>query len=329
MKKRIYVVCPAYLKTGGTELAHQLVKLYIDEQIDAQIAYVDVEKFKNPLNPAFEEYIINWIDIHEIEDSEDNVIVFPEFYTEYLSRFNKAKKVIWWMSVDNFEMRNGFRGARKFFSFEKVLKWWLKGNLKNLSENIKLADLHVYQSEYARLYLKEHGVENVLPLSDYINDVYFEEETTDVIERKNNVLYNPKKGIEFTKKIIKAFPELSWIPIENMTTQEVRDLLQKSKVYIDFGNHPGKDRFPREAVSSGCCIITGKRGSAGNSIDVLISEDYKFDDATENVQAIGNRINDCLEQYDKRVLDFRAYLERTKNEKMQFYKEAMALYNEF
>ena len=329
MNKRIYVVCPAYLKTGGTELAHQLVKFYTDEKIDAQIAYVDVQKFENPLNLEFEKYVNEWIDISEIEDLEDYIIVFPEFYTEYLSRFNKARKVIWWMSVDNFEMRNGFRGALKFLSFGKVFKWWLKGSLRDLSGNIKLADLHVYQSEYARLYLKEQGIENALPLSDYINDVYFEERAIDITERENNVLYNPKKGIEFTQKIIKQFPEFNWIPIQNMTTKEVREILQKSKVYIDFGNHPGKDRFPREAVASGCCIITGKLGAAGNNIDVMIPKDYKFDDSTRNIWEIGNRINDCLKQYDKRVLDFKEYVKRTKNEKMQFYKEAMDLYNAF
>ena len=30
-----------------------------------------------------------------------------------------------------------------------------------------------------------------------------------------------------------------------MTTEEMRSCMSKSKVYIDFGNHPGKDRIPR------------------------------------------------------------------------------------
>ena len=47
-----------------------------------------------------------------------------------------------------------------------------------------------------------------------------------------------------------------------MTPEQVVDLMSESKVYIDFGNHPGKDRIPREAVINGCCVITGVRGSA-------------------------------------------------------------------
>lgn len=69
-----------------------------------------------------------------------------------------------------------------------------------------------------------------------------------------------KKGIKFTKKLIDKSIGIKWIPIENMTTQQVKSLLGNSKVYVDFGNHPGKDRFPREAAIMGCCVITGKRG---------------------------------------------------------------------
>ena len=82
---------------------------------------------------------------------------------------------------------------------------------------------------------------------------------------------------------MKAFPNLHWKAIENMSTEEVAELLNRSKVYIDFGNHPGKDRFPREAAISGCCIITGQRGAAANDIDVMIPRSYKFPDKTSSI----------------------------------------------
>lgn len=56
--------------------------------------------------------------------------------------------------------------------------------------------------------------------------------------------------------------DLRWVPLIGMTTEEMRSCMSKSKVYIDFGNHPGKDRIPREAAISGCIVITGKRGAA-------------------------------------------------------------------
>ena len=100
------------------------------------------------------------------------------------------------------------------------------------------------------------------------------------------MLYNPKKGIEFTRQLIEAAPDLNWVPLENMSNEEVRGKLKTSKVYIDFGDHPGKDRFPREAAISGCCVITGKRGSAAYD-DVPIPED--FDGYRSTIKAEKNK----------------------------------------
>ncbi|RYY07689.1 MAG: hypothetical protein EOP43_02495 [Sphingobacteriaceae bacterium] len=52
--KRIYVLCPAYFSTGGTELLHQLVyKLINVFNIDAYIFYTNVEwKFEFDLTPS-------------------------------------------------------------------------------------------------------------------------------------------------------------------------------------------------------------------------------------------------------------------------------------
>jgi hypothetical protein len=67
-----------------------------------------------------------------------------------------------------------------------------------------------------------------------------------------------------------------------MSSSEVSDLLNKAKIYIDFGNHPGKDRLPREAAISGCCVITNKNGSAKNKFDIPISSIYKLDDTSRS-----------------------------------------------
>ena len=61
-----------------------------------------------------------------------------------------------------------------------------------------------------------------------------------------------------------------------MTEREVEDCLSQAKVYIDFGGHPGKDRIPREAALCGCCVVTGRRGAAGNDVEVPINQSYKL-----------------------------------------------------
>lgn len=117
-------------------------------------------------------------------------------------------------------------------------------------------------------------------LSDYVNDIYLAGEEAALREKKEDVvLYNPKKGAAFTKALREMAQDLRWVPLIGMTTEEMRSCMSKSKVYIDFGNHPGKDRIPREAAISGCIVITGKRGAAAFAEDVCIPETYKFDES--------------------------------------------------
>ena len=80
--------------------------------------------------------------------------------------------------------------------------------------------------------------------------------------KENIILYNRSKGYHLTKKIIKRLPEFTFIPLINCTREQLSALFSKSKIYIDFGNHPGKDRMPREAALNNCCIIVGKNGAA-------------------------------------------------------------------
>ena len=164
--------------------------------------------------------------------------------------------------------------------------------------------MHLYQSEYAHQFLLKQGVTRLFRLSDYVNDSYL---CGLEIEKENIVLYNPKKGYHFTKKIIEASAGLNWMPIENMTTEQVKGLLSKSKVYIDFGNHPGKDRFPREAAISGCCVITGRSGSAAYYEDIPIPDRYKFDQSVKHIFQIISQIQSCLDNYEEEICNFMEY----------------------
>ena len=164
-----------------------------------------------------------------------------------------------------------------------------KGYIKDYSSQIKQADLNLCQSFYAVDFVKNMGIpkKKIAYLSDYINDLYIKDiKKNNKSHRSNIVLYNPKKGYTFTKKLIKYCQDRKcnwkWVPLINMTNAEVKSYLENCKVYIDFGNHPGKDRFPREAAISGCCIITGKKGAAAYYEDVPIPDQYKFQDIKDN-----------------------------------------------
>ena len=222
---------------------------------------------------------------------------------------------MWWESVDNYVNKYEIMDAKIIYGFSQALVNIVKRRFLYRKDVYKY-DYHLCQSQYAINYLEKKNIKNnVYFLGDYINDSFMKESNK---EKKNQVLYNPKKGYKFTQQIINESSNLNWIPIQGLTTDGVRNLLQESKVYIDFGNHPGKDRFPREAAMSGCCIITGKNGSAANDIDVPIDSKYKYERKNNNVEEIIKMIKYCLDNYEKAVLDFESYKQSIKEEEQKF-----------
>ena len=74
---------------------------------------------------------------------------------------------------------------------------------------------------------------------------------------------------------MKLVGDVEWVPLQGYTLEQMRSILSRAKVYVDFGNHPGKDRIPREAAVSGCIVVTNRIGSAANSLDIPIAEEFK------------------------------------------------------
>ena len=102
--------------------------------------------------------------------------------------------------------------------------------------------------------------------------------------------------------------------------------MQKAKVYIDFGNHPGKDRFPREAVACGCRVITGRRGAAAFDQDVPIDDQLRIADDTDD-GVILNIIKWLLENYDRSAGLYEEYDRMIKEEFHSFETDTLKLFS--
>lgn len=325
----IYVLCPANVKTGGTELLHQLVKELNNLGKDAHITYMEVPETGEVMNKAFSGYVLDYLTEMDIVDCRENILVVPEIYCQRIEKYPLIKKYIWWLSVDNYLMHNSFADRKRLCGIKSAIKAVVFGKLQDKTSLVQTATHHLCQSRYAIEYVKSIGVsaDKIAYLSDYVNDVYLtNSESQKQITKKDVILYNPKKGAAFTKKIMEAAPELNWVPLINMSTEEVQQRMQTSKVYIDFGNHPGKDRIPREAAISGCIVITGKRGSAKYYEDVRIPEKYKFDEATVAVSDIVGRIRECLADYEVCNRDFEDYRMYILGEKAQFAQDVKKIF---
>lgn len=320
---KVFIICPGGLKTGGTELLHQLSYQLNELQLESHIVYIG-SRLETPIE--FKKYITTKVYKEcEIEDEVGNLLIVPESYVEYVGLVQKMKKSIWWLSVDNYTKDCSFKSRKEIYGQLSAIYHAVTGRIKDKTKWVLMADFNLCQSYYSIQYLKTAFClddKKIIYLSDYINDCYTEEYNgVEVNNRKNVVLYNPLKGYKFTKKIMKLARDISWVPIKNMRNDEVRKLLKSSKVYIDFGHHPGKDRFPREAAISGCCVITGKRGAAAYEEDLPIPKEFKFDEKQSDKKIIIQTIRKCFIDYETIINEYEPYRQMILSEKTKFRKD--------
>ncbi|HNX88390.1 MAG TPA: hypothetical protein PKH58_04865 [Paludibacteraceae bacterium] len=330
---KIYVICPADRETGGTELAHQLVDCLIHKGIDAYIVYVDDEKYVDAEIPvSFGKYLVHVAP--EPVDDEKNVVVCPEAIFSFALSLKKIQIIFWWMSVDNFFLDARMFSQLNFFGIYTTLRYvygryirhqplFGKMTISKL-KSVKNRHLHVFQSEYARQFLLSVGINDPMPLSDYIDTDFINNSLTDLHKKENIILYNPRKGFEFTKKIIDQLPDYKFVALQDMNKSELHGFLKKAKLYIDFGNHPGKDRLPREAAVNHCCVITGTKGSAKYIEDVAIPDVYKLE--KNELATIKHLIIDVLENYEQHISAFGDYRQKILNEKSVFESEVERIF---
>lgn len=284
---KIIILNEPNYRTGGVESLYQLCHMVNENGGDGFIHFVN--KHHNPVPDEYKKYNIKIQ--NDIIDEEDCFYVIPEVWTERLGEFKKAKKSIWWLSVDN--------NHGKFDNFE--------------DETIT----HFYQSEYAKDFLLKKGTKNILPIHDYIDGVEY-----DKTPKEKIVCYNPAKGREASEYIIKQCPDVTFIPLVNMTKEQMIDTLKKSMVYMDFGHHPGRDRIPREAALLNNIVITSKIGSAGFYEDIPIEDIFKYESLNKQIK---NDIYSNLDNYYILINSFEHYRNTIKQQKENMKKEVLEI----
>ena len=327
----IYVVSGGGDVTGGPETLHQLVSLLLSMGQEARMYYVRPHTLEVP--ERYRSYHVEAAD--RIEDSPENILIVPETMTYALKGYRKIRICIWWLSVDYYFSTTNVahtlqsmkkRGWPKILFPVAYLAKAVRGNLYTYRYHFEDHGkyLQLYNCEYAHRFLLEHGVpeERTLYLCGPLNQSFFERaeklKKEDRGERKNWILYNPAKGREFTEKIIAAAEKEhlngEFVPLKGMTPEQVSEKMAQAKVYMDFGFFPGPERIPREAVTMGCNIITSRRGSAANEVDVPIPDKMKIEDKDENIPRILDRLRDMLDHYDQYVPYYDSYREKVEKQ---------------
>ena len=215
---------------------------------------------------------------------------------------------MWWLSIDN-----GLENVARLGGLE-VLR--------------TLPCTHLCQSHYAMAYLARNGISG-LPLFDYTSPDYVAQAANPALggqARDARVLY-PARGRAFGEWLKLIAPDIECLELQGFSPAEMTQLFLTSRLYVDFGHHPGKDRMPREAAVLGCCVITGQRGAAENSFDIPIPAAYKFDDAQAMREVdLLLTIRNVLKDYEHRTADFGVYRQIIAGEPIMFLAQTAQIF---
>jgi hypothetical protein len=293
---RVYIFNIPNVVTGGPEALFQLSHEMIEMGIDCRTYFLG--ESDDPIASEFKGYKCNVT--KEIDINDRFLYIIPEVATSLIKHphFANANMAIWWLSVDN----NGGSFSSDDFRNSKVL--------------------HLYQSNYALDFLKKNKVEKPIMLFEPINSTYLGQ----IDFKKENMVCYSVKGEALALSLKKQLPDYEFIMLKGMSRDQVKSTLSRSKVFIDFGHHPGRDRIPRESVMLGNCLITSKKGSAAFFSDVAIPDRFKF--YADEVSKIKRTISECVEDYDsvKKEFDlFRQIILNEKNRFLQNIRELMGL----
>lgn len=273
----VLVVCPASCATGGPEALHEFAsELNKNGGINARLWYWNITS--SP--PMPEEYKVYGCEyVTDLPAGYDGVIVYPEIWANHALDYPQCINAVYWLGVDAYASWNPHdRGA--FLKDDSII--------------------HIAQSEYAYDFLRKLKVSHLHKCVDAVNADFYE--PYEDLPRDDVVLYNPAKATPFMWRLMDACGGIEFKAIQGMTRAEVIDAMHHAKLYLDFGEFPGRERIPREAALCGCCIITSKLGSADYYED--FKHFYKFDSKDGHIWAIVNKVRYVLDHYDECRKDF-------------------------
>lgn len=322
----IFVLYHRGLRTGGPEALHQLVDMLRELGREAYL----VPHPHTVQNARVEQYsIYDAPEAPEIIDTPGNLVVYPETYVFEMSGVKHARRMCWWLSIDNsltfmaermWHRSNAGSLAKAREVAVPFARMW-KNKVAPMFLRADRDVIHLVQSSYAWAFVATRF--DVVPslISDYTPNSEFQA-VPESSRNTNLVTYNPAKGghiIESVKAVCP--PSIEWQPIAGMTRAEVVSTLQGCGVYLDLGHHPGKDRMPREAALSGALSIVARRGSGAFFADVPVPWEHKIMPDADEVTAAAAMLPQLISNFDAEVAKQDTYRVAILNEKSRFRSE--------
>jgi hypothetical protein len=326
---KIFIQCPAGLATGGPEALHQLGHYLNKIGFNALMYYV-ASNHSDPVHPQYKSYNVPFT--FEVENSSNHLLIIPEsnLYPIYQKAYSRMKKAIWWLSVSYYwECLEPWKEKikkKKFYALKSIINPHINPPLPTPARLRKLPLYHIRHSYFSEVFLKSNNISISGKISDYMNAAFFDRVLKNQI-KEDIILYNPKKNGAFLESVISKSSHLNWVAVKNLTADGVADLMNRSKVYVDFGFHPGKERMPREACIMKCIMIIGRDGSAQYSEDMPIPDVYRFEKDPNKIDEIITLIEDCFKNYDDHIQNFVSYKAELGEEEHVFEKDIRKVFH--
>ena len=293
--------CEVYFYNIGTVKVKKIKKNFIKNMI-IDGSYTIKYKRKPRINiPNLSYKVCNDITVND-------TLIFPEVALDYSTTFYNLgfkKRVFWWLSWNNAPFGN-------LTKFNNII------NLKNC--------MHIFQSKYAQKEAARLDFKGLM-----VSDFTIFDETTDKIKsnKTNDICFLEGKapGTELLVKELRNY--FSVISIKKMSQAQVIQTLKNSKIFIDFGSHPGKVRIPREAALHNCIPLVHNVGAAKYFEDLTISRSLKLDtNAISDAKILIKKINTLASNFDNTLQSIAPYKNKIRNERDIFYEEVQNFLSE-
>lgn len=378
----VYVVAPANVCTGGPTALHQLChSLNTLFNIKCVMAYTNIKKGVNPVHFEYQRYGIPWIPASRIEDTPRNLVVVPETQPQLLQRLKRAKKSVYWLSVDNFlrsicehekskvkkmeadlistlefalrfnplDFIHSFRYRLRYDTYKsidvdyyRVLKFF--SNLFDATEcsqdalkTLDYVDLNIAQSKYAMDFLSHVlriDKRKILILREPVEEDYLSIDLHWAMRRKLDVVsFNARKAFDIAYKIARRIERygIKVVPLKNIGKSGMIKVLSASKVFIDIGHHPGKDRPAREAAALGNIVLVNRSGGYYFYEDMPIPEEYavycrSLTCKEINIASLAEYIIEIVENHQTHFEKFKPFVEYVRLIEPKLYLEDLKLF---
>lgn len=312
----VFVMSPIGHRTGGPEALHQLVHTLRLQGVEAYLTPYDMGQNGSPV-PEFDHYECG--PARPLPPGGAFHLVLPELRLRHdlsplVRQLNgtRASLWLWWLSVDNSHHPAAARFARSTTPHQWLAvpgsgsqqhpPLGIAGRLRaarygqRIASRLRQLDRRdvrfLAQSDYAADFCRTRLGRPAILVSDYLGMQPVVSSQSS--QSPHQISYNGAKAGPLIHDLIASMPEATFVPLLNMTEEQVAMTLAGSAAYVELGALPGRDRLPREAIRLNTPVVMLKRGAGRYPGDFPLPDSYRIDFDDAWVDAMSTQLRHVL-----------------------------------